>query len=261
MSDKRHLQIPAHHRRFLPSAGKAPRPGDGECNQEGDRQRHRGALARGPSCHRNISRVSWSAAAPTAGDAVARSTTVRRSPGTRSTAKGATKGSRSGARGIQITQAQCLRPGGSTQPDVVPGVHAQPELRNLRPLSRTLLSGDGRRRREIAYGAREHGFFRKACNPAAGWEKGKVDRATGYARQAFWSLRQFTLAAPASRYRRVAGKLSAPAASKRNWPTSRPAAHRAQARPPGAAKAQRSALCTGPASETAASSSTWPMAK
>ena len=40
--------------------------------------------------------------------------------------------------------------------------------------------------------AREYGFYPKACNPAAGWEKGKVERAIGYARQAFWPLREFT---------------------------------------------------------------------
>jgi transposase len=40
--------------------------------------------------------------------------------------------------------------------------------------------------------AREYGFYPKACNPAAGWEKGKVERAIGYTRQAFWPLREFT---------------------------------------------------------------------
>jgi len=40
--------------------------------------------------------------------------------------------------------------------------------------------------------AREYGFCPKACNPASGWEKGKVERAIGYARQAFWPLREFT---------------------------------------------------------------------
>jgi transposase len=41
--------------------------------------------------------------------------------------------------------------------------------------------------------ARECGFFPRACNPAAGWEKGKVERGgVGYARQNFWPLRQFT---------------------------------------------------------------------
>ncbi|MGA1994080.1 MAG: IS21 family transposase [Bryobacteraceae bacterium] len=39
--------------------------------------------------------------------------------------------------------------------------------------------------------AREYGFYPKACNPAAGWEKGKVERAIGYARQSFWPLREF----------------------------------------------------------------------
>jgi len=39
--------------------------------------------------------------------------------------------------------------------------------------------------------AREYGFYPKACNPAAGWEKGKVERAIGYTRQSFWPLREF----------------------------------------------------------------------
>ena len=32
----------------------------------------------------------------------------------------------------------------------------------------------------------------RACNPASGWEKGKVERAIGYLRQNFWPLREFT---------------------------------------------------------------------
>src|SRR6266446_7747110 len=40
--------------------------------------------------------------------------------------------------------------------------------------------------------AREYGFYPRACNPAAGWEKGKVERAIGYTRQSFWPLREFT---------------------------------------------------------------------
>jgi hypothetical protein len=40
--------------------------------------------------------------------------------------------------------------------------------------------------------AREYGFYPKACNVAAGWEKGKVERAIGYARQSFWPLREFS---------------------------------------------------------------------
>ena len=39
--------------------------------------------------------------------------------------------------------------------------------------------------------AREYGFFPRACNPSAGWEKGKVERAIGYVRQNFWPLREF----------------------------------------------------------------------
>jgi transposase len=34
--------------------------------------------------------------------------------------------------------------------------------------------------------AREYSFYPKACNVAAGWGKGKVERAIGYARQSFW---------------------------------------------------------------------------
>ena len=40
--------------------------------------------------------------------------------------------------------------------------------------------------------AREHKFVPHACNPASGWEKGKVERAIGYLRQNFWPLREFT---------------------------------------------------------------------
>ena len=40
--------------------------------------------------------------------------------------------------------------------------------------------------------ARDHGFFPHACNPASGWEKGKIERAIGYIRQNFWPLREFT---------------------------------------------------------------------
>jgi transposase len=39
--------------------------------------------------------------------------------------------------------------------------------------------------------AREYGFFPRACNPASGWEKGKIERAIGYIRQSFWPLREF----------------------------------------------------------------------
>jgi transposase len=40
--------------------------------------------------------------------------------------------------------------------------------------------------------AREYSFYPRACNLAAGWEKGKVERAIGYTRQSFWPLREFT---------------------------------------------------------------------
>jgi transposase len=39
--------------------------------------------------------------------------------------------------------------------------------------------------------AREFSFYPRACNPASGWEKGKVERAIGYLRQNFWPLREF----------------------------------------------------------------------
>ena len=39
--------------------------------------------------------------------------------------------------------------------------------------------------------AREYSFYPRACNPASGWEKGKVERAIGYLRQNFWPLREF----------------------------------------------------------------------
>jgi transposase len=40
--------------------------------------------------------------------------------------------------------------------------------------------------------ARDYNFFPHACNPASGWEKGKVERAIGYLRRNFWPLREFT---------------------------------------------------------------------
>lgn len=40
--------------------------------------------------------------------------------------------------------------------------------------------------------AREFSFTPRACNPASGWEKGKVERAIGYVRSSFWPLRTFT---------------------------------------------------------------------
>jgi transposase len=50
--------------------------------------------------------------------------------------------------------------------------------------------------------AREYGFYPRACNPAAGWEKGKVERAIGYVRQSFWPLREFTDLADVNRQAR-----------------------------------------------------------
>ncbi len=39
--------------------------------------------------------------------------------------------------------------------------------------------------------AKLYRFTPRACNVAAGWEKGKVERAIGYLRQSFWPLRTF----------------------------------------------------------------------
>src|ERR1700680_4590879 len=50
--------------------------------------------------------------------------------------------------------------------------------------------------------ARDYSFYPKACNVAAGWEKGKVERAIGYARQSFWPLRDFTDLADVNRQAR-----------------------------------------------------------
>jgi transposase len=41
--------------------------------------------------------------------------------------------------------------------------------------------------------AREYGFYPHACNPGAGWEKGKVEKGgVAYLRSNFWPLRTFT---------------------------------------------------------------------
>jgi transposase len=62
-------------------------------------------------------------------------------------------------------------------------------------LATAVAEHDGRlvrfRPRFLAF-ARESGFYPRACNVAAGWEKGKVERAIGYTRQSFWPLREFT---------------------------------------------------------------------
>jgi hypothetical protein len=50
--------------------------------------------------------------------------------------------------------------------------------------------------------AREFNFYPRACNPAAGWEKGKVERAIGYVRQNFWPLREFADLADVNRQAR-----------------------------------------------------------
>jgi transposase len=39
--------------------------------------------------------------------------------------------------------------------------------------------------------AREYGFVPRACNVAAAWEKGKIERSIRYIRQNFWPLRHF----------------------------------------------------------------------
>jgi len=51
--------------------------------------------------------------------------------------------------------------------------------------------------------AREYGFYPRACNPGAGWGKGKVERGgVGYVRQNFWPLRHFTDLADVNRQAR-----------------------------------------------------------
>ncbi len=39
--------------------------------------------------------------------------------------------------------------------------------------------------------AREYDFYPRACNPGAGWEKGKVEKGVAYLRSNFWPLRSF----------------------------------------------------------------------
>jgi len=50
--------------------------------------------------------------------------------------------------------------------------------------------------------AHEFGFFPRVCNPAAGWEKGKVERGIRYVRQNFWPLRSFSDLADVNRQAR-----------------------------------------------------------
>jgi len=40
--------------------------------------------------------------------------------------------------------------------------------------------------------AREYGFYPRACNPRAAWEKGKIEASIRYLRSNFWPLRSFT---------------------------------------------------------------------
>lgn len=51
--------------------------------------------------------------------------------------------------------------------------------------------------------AQEAGFTPRACNLAAGWEKGKVERAIGYVRRNFWPLRAFADLADVNRQARA----------------------------------------------------------
>jgi hypothetical protein len=51
--------------------------------------------------------------------------------------------------------------------------------------------------------AHEYGFYPRVCNPAAGWEKGKVERGgIRYVRQNFWPLRSFSDLADVNRQAR-----------------------------------------------------------
>jgi transposase len=74
--------------------------------------------------------------------------------------------------------------------------------------------------------AREYGFFPHACNPASGWEKGKVERAIGYLRQNFWPLREFTDLHDANR--QVRQWLSEVANQRQHWETRQRPAERFQ---------------------------------
>jgi transposase len=51
--------------------------------------------------------------------------------------------------------------------------------------------------------AREYGFYPRACNPRAAWEKGKVEKGgVGYLRHNFWPLRSFSGLADVNRQAR-----------------------------------------------------------
>ena len=68
--------------------------------------------------------------------------------------------------------------------------------------------------------ARECNFYPRACNPAAGWEKGKVERGgVGYVRQNFWPLPVYRSLRGQPPGTRVAEPGRQPATSPRNPPT------------------------------------------
>jgi len=50
--------------------------------------------------------------------------------------------------------------------------------------------------------AREYGFYPRACNPRAAWEKGKIEAGIAYLRSNFWPLRSFTDLADVNRQAR-----------------------------------------------------------
>jgi hypothetical protein len=50
--------------------------------------------------------------------------------------------------------------------------------------------------------AREYGFYPRACNPRAAWEKGKIEAGIGHLHSNFWMLRSFTDLADVNRQAR-----------------------------------------------------------
>jgi transposase len=55
--------------------------------------------------------------------------------------------------------------------------------------------------------AREYNFYPHACNPASGWEKGKVERAIAYLRRNFRPLREFTDRVLSAKLRNLSGEI------------------------------------------------------
>jgi transposase len=51
--------------------------------------------------------------------------------------------------------------------------------------------------------AREYGYYPRAWNPRAAWEKGKIEAGIGYLRLNFWPLRSFTDLADVNRQARL----------------------------------------------------------